>query len=309
MRRCRSRCAPSPSTRASIRAIRSMIAFGGAGPLHALAIARDIFVPNVVIPRLPGNFSALGMLMAVWRQDFVRTLIGRLGTLDPVCGGPRLRRTRRGRTNALAPRRIARRACDASALRADLRYIGQEHALPIAVDGSGDVDRRHCRSGAPASISNTNSVTARRRSTKSLEIVNMRLVLTVPTRRHAVPKWLAEPWEPGSARRRRDAATCLRAMRENRRRRHGSCGGRRLPPARALGPAVIEEAEFDILIHPGDRVTSIRPAISSSMLAPAKSRGIRMMDRPIRSPSKSCAMRSSPMPTKWPMPCANPPTI
>src|SRR5262252_4680670 len=55
-----------------------MIAFGGAGPLHAVAIAREIAIPRVVIPRLPGNFSALGMLMAEWRQDFVRTLIGEL---------------------------------------------------------------------------------------------------------------------------------------------------------------------------------------------------------------------------------------
>ena len=60
----------------------TMIAFGGAGPLHALAIAREIFIPRVVIPKLPGNFSALGMLMASWRQDFVRTLVGRIGTLE-----------------------------------------------------------------------------------------------------------------------------------------------------------------------------------------------------------------------------------
>src|SRR5258708_11676409 len=59
-----------------------MIAFGGAGPLHAVAIAREIAIPKVVIPKLPGNFSALGMLMAEWRQDFVRTLIGELGRID-----------------------------------------------------------------------------------------------------------------------------------------------------------------------------------------------------------------------------------
>src|SRR5262249_56939365 len=61
-----------------------MIAFGGAGPLHAVAIAREIAIPQVVIPRLPGNFSALGMLMAEWRQDFVRTLIGELDLVQPT---------------------------------------------------------------------------------------------------------------------------------------------------------------------------------------------------------------------------------
>src|SRR5262249_21905712 len=60
----------------------ALIAFGGAGPLHAVAIAREISIPRVVIPKLPGNFSALGMLMAEWRQDFVRTLIGELDRLE-----------------------------------------------------------------------------------------------------------------------------------------------------------------------------------------------------------------------------------
>src|SRR3954453_19979948 len=60
----------------------AMIAFGGAGPLHAVAIAREIFIPKVIVPKVPGTFSALGMLMASWRQDFVRTLYGMLGNLD-----------------------------------------------------------------------------------------------------------------------------------------------------------------------------------------------------------------------------------
>src|SRR5262249_9849214 len=59
----------------------TLIAFGGAGPLHAVAIAREISIPRVVIPKLPGNFSALGMLMAQWRHDFVRTLVGELGDI------------------------------------------------------------------------------------------------------------------------------------------------------------------------------------------------------------------------------------
>jgi N-methylhydantoinase A len=62
----------------------TLIAFGGAGPLHAVAVAREISIPRVVIPKLPGNFSALGMLMAQWRQDFVRTLIGALGEIKPA---------------------------------------------------------------------------------------------------------------------------------------------------------------------------------------------------------------------------------
>ena len=77
----------------------ALIAFGGAGPLHAVAIAREISIPQVIIPKLPGNFSALGMLMAEWRDDFVRTLIGELGEMDAKLTRARIRgaaRCRRG---------------------------------------------------------------------------------------------------------------------------------------------------------------------------------------------------------------------
>lgn len=50
-----------------------MVAYGGAGPLHAAEIARDLHIPTLVIPRVPGHFSALGMLLADLRHDFVRT--------------------------------------------------------------------------------------------------------------------------------------------------------------------------------------------------------------------------------------------
>ncbi|HLH69793.1 MAG TPA: hydantoinase/oxoprolinase family protein [Candidatus Dormibacteraeota bacterium] len=51
----------------------ALVAFGGAGPLHACEIARELHIPTVVVPRLPAHFSALGMLMADLRHDYVRT--------------------------------------------------------------------------------------------------------------------------------------------------------------------------------------------------------------------------------------------
>lgn len=48
----------------------ALIAIGGAGPLHASNIARELHIPRVVVPHVPGNFSALGMLLANIRQDF-----------------------------------------------------------------------------------------------------------------------------------------------------------------------------------------------------------------------------------------------
>lgn len=52
----------------------SLVAFGGAGPLHAVELAREIGVPEVIIPYYPGCGSALGNLYVEVRHDFVRSL-------------------------------------------------------------------------------------------------------------------------------------------------------------------------------------------------------------------------------------------
>ncbi len=59
----------------------ALVAHGGAGPLHVLPIARELHVPTVLIPLFPSQFSALGMLMADERHDFIRTYFGDLATL------------------------------------------------------------------------------------------------------------------------------------------------------------------------------------------------------------------------------------
>jgi N-methylhydantoinase A len=56
----------------------TLVAFGGAGPMHALAMAEEIGIPRVLVPRHPGNFSALGLLAADIKHDDVRTRVGPL---------------------------------------------------------------------------------------------------------------------------------------------------------------------------------------------------------------------------------------
>ncbi len=56
----------------------TLIAFGGAGPMHAIPIAEELGIPRVVVPPHPGNFSALGLLASDVKHDDVRTRIGRL---------------------------------------------------------------------------------------------------------------------------------------------------------------------------------------------------------------------------------------
>ncbi len=51
----------------------ALLGFGGAGGLHAAEIARELHIPTLIVPRVPGHFSAFGMLMADLRHDYVRT--------------------------------------------------------------------------------------------------------------------------------------------------------------------------------------------------------------------------------------------
>ena len=55
-----------------------LFSYGGGGPLHACALARELAIPTVVIPPEPGNFSATGMLLADARLDTAQTFVGTL---------------------------------------------------------------------------------------------------------------------------------------------------------------------------------------------------------------------------------------
>src|SRR5581483_7850789 len=110
----------------------TFVAYGGAGPLHAAALARELGVTQTVIPPAPGNFSAFGMLLSEIRSDAVRTHVGRL---DPVALAPLFdeleKEAREGLEEQGANVEVHRFA--------ELRYVGQEHALEVPLD-PGPVD-------------------------------------------------------------------------------------------------------------------------------------------------------------------------
>lgn len=62
----------------------SLIAFGGAGPVHAAALAEELQIPEVIIPPAPGAFSALGLVASDLRRDYSRTLYANLAEVDPT---------------------------------------------------------------------------------------------------------------------------------------------------------------------------------------------------------------------------------
>jgi N-methylhydantoinase A len=61
----------------------AIFAFGGAGPLHGSALAKDLGIPKMIVPYVPGITCALGCIVADVRHDFVRTVSRLLGDLDP----------------------------------------------------------------------------------------------------------------------------------------------------------------------------------------------------------------------------------
>jgi N-methylhydantoinase A len=62
----------------------SLIAFGGAGPVHAVALAEELQIPEVIVPPSPGAFSALGLVASDLKRDYSRTLYADLATIDPA---------------------------------------------------------------------------------------------------------------------------------------------------------------------------------------------------------------------------------
>ena len=62
----------------------SLIAFGGAGPVHAVALAEEVHIPEVIIPPAPGAFSALGLVATDLKRDYAQTLYADLGSVDPL---------------------------------------------------------------------------------------------------------------------------------------------------------------------------------------------------------------------------------
>lgn len=61
----------------------TLLPFGGAGPLHAAEIAREMGISRILVPRYPGNLSAVGLLGSDIRYDLVRTILAELGAVDP----------------------------------------------------------------------------------------------------------------------------------------------------------------------------------------------------------------------------------
>jgi N-methylhydantoinase A len=109
-----------------------LFAFGGAGPLHAVALARELGIPEVLVPARPGLTNALGCLVADLRQDRVNTLNRPLDGLDMAVVHDMLAAQRVAADATL--QREAAEIADTQVLHAaEMQFRGQTHLIRVAL--------------------------------------------------------------------------------------------------------------------------------------------------------------------------------
>lgn len=117
----------------------SLVAMGGAGPMHAVLVAEELGIPSVLVPQWPGNICALGLLAADLRHDYVRTYLARFADVDLDDMEEVL-----GELSSLGSRALAEEGVPAAQIStrryADLRFVGQAYELTIELPRPVELD-------------------------------------------------------------------------------------------------------------------------------------------------------------------------
>ena len=220
----------------------AMVAFGGAGPLHAVAVAREIGMKRVIIPPMPGHFSAYGMLYADFRYDVADTVASPLEMLDTSDLDTRFRTLEAGGAAALRQMGLDVREVRTSRY-AEMRYERQEYTIKVRLPE---------RAVTADEMRQLFEETYGRRyghvsKTMKVDVVMLRIVVdgrTIRPDAAALPHATAAPPTPGTrgvwfeGTGRADCAVLQRST---------------LPVGfRITGPAVIEEDASTTVIPPGD---------------------------------------------------------
>jgi len=225
----------------------TLIAYGGAGPMHAAALARQASIGRVVVPVHSGAFSALGCLVSPLRYDAVQTYRARLEAweakaaedrfrdLEDRCLAPLL-------DEGIKPERI-------TLLRSvDLRYTGQNYEIEIPYGR----DRRDGAAGLRGAFERRHRQLYGYASGESVECVNLRVVARVDERAARLA-----PVKPaaGEARAGEQRAYFPETGEVALRRYHR---GRLVPGESLRGPALIEDDWSTTLVAPGQRCAADR---------------------------------------------------
>jgi N-methylhydantoinase A len=229
----------------------TLVAYGGGGPLHAAALARELNIPKVLIPLHPAHFSAWGMLFADLRHDFIQTAPGRLDQSDLTSVNATLSAmTQEGRELLIRERVTPEQITISRSI--DLRYVGQEHTVALSVevermtrDDASALRRRFDEAHRLAYGYDAPEV--------EVEMVNLR----VTALGRIQPPRLA-PVSPGSVQPPAEAAHGTRQVYFEDLPGFVECPIYRRDFLRAgnviVGPALVEEAASVTVVYPGDRL-------------------------------------------------------
>jgi N-methylhydantoinase A len=212
-----------------------LIAFGGAGPVHANALARDAEMPTVLVPRSPGIFSATGLLSTDLKRDAAVTIMRRLDQLEPGELEAGFAGLERAGTEELEREGLAGDAVE-FVRRLDLRYVGQSYELTIPV-GDDLVQRFHEEHDRTYGFSAPG---------ETVECVGLRLTsigrIAKPPLRRLEPGGAAEPKEQREVHFAEAGGFVVCPIYD----RYPLAAG-----AKLVGPAVVEEFDSTTVVHPG----------------------------------------------------------
>jgi N-methylhydantoinase A len=208
----------------------TLVAFGGAGGLHACSLAEELDIGRILVPLAAGVLSALGLAISDIRRDQVHPLLAELGTVDgtavETCFAG-LEANARAQLDGSADLRLARLA--------DLRYQGQSFELTVnATDLAELAGHFHAEHERRYGY---------RMEDEVVELVNLRLVATVPSERPDLHEAQGRGREP-TTRRRAGFDDGWQEVDVHDRTDLGVGSELR-------GPAVVEFAESTLLIRPG----------------------------------------------------------
>lgn len=227
----------------------TLIPYGGAGPLHAVALAKELKIPKVLVPPIPGILSAMGMLISDIRHDFVLTRIIPISKANPDVLEPVFQDLQQRALDMLRKEGVERK--DSTLFKyVDVRYVGQSFEIRVKFDGGEVCTAEHIQE----LVRNFHMEHEKRYGHKDLnapvELVNFRVEgigKREPIFLREIPSGQADPPMESLKSIRRvyfeESQTFLDAKIFER---------EKLLAGNVIdGPAIIEESNSTTLIHPG----------------------------------------------------------
>jgi N-methylhydantoinase A len=118
----------------------TLVGFGGAGPVHVVALADLLDIPKVLVPPAPGAFSALGLVATDLRRDYSRTLFSSIDDVDPERLGSAVRALKESAQEMYEAANVAPENRQL-VFSVDVRYRRQSYELTIPVEGDLEVGK------------------------------------------------------------------------------------------------------------------------------------------------------------------------